>query len=249
MTLYGRFIKATGFIIFLAAMVSCVHVGTSKLATRSYIPTAPTSHLVNIPSLETETVVEVGQSMCSTAKKLAFHAIELQKEIIHKGTNRGYAFTYTIPIGTLVQRGADANGTFFQAEQKLRLQFNSDFNFVKGGVYIPTDNSKPPEIFWFAIDTGVPLNDPHPDIQYEPTNYDEWGKDSFKRELVYTGISQNTISVLYREYMDDMARPAFSQELKYDLSQGDIIGFKGSRFQVIKANNTSIKYKVIKYLD
>ena len=245
MTLYGRFIKATGFIIFMSALVSCM----SKLATRSYIPTAPTSYIVNVPSLETETVIDVGQSMCSTAKKLEFHAIELQKEIIHKGINLGYTFTYTIPIGTLVQRGSDANGTFFQAEQKLRVQFDSDFGFVTGGVYIPTDDSKPPEIYWIATDIGAPLNDPHPGIQYELTMYDEWGKGSFKRELVYTGISQNTISVLYREYMDDMARPAFSQELKYDLSQGDIIGFKGSRFQVFKANNTSIKYKVIKHLD
>jgi hypothetical protein len=46
-----------------------------------------------------------------------------------------------------------------------------------------------------------------------------------------------------------MARPAFSQELKYDLAQGTAIGYKGARFEVIRANNTGISYKVLKSLD
>ena len=77
----------------------------------------------------------------------------------------------------------------------------------------------------------------------------EWRADSFKRELVYSGVSQNTISILYREFSDNMARPAFSQDLKYDLSQGKEIGFKGARFEVTKASNTGIVYKVLKALD
>ena len=48
--------------------------------------------------------------------------------------------------------------------------------------------------------------------------------------------------------MGDLARPAFSQELRYDLKDGDEIGYKGARFKVIKANNVSIKYKVTKHL-
>ncbi|NGZ88145.1 hypothetical protein [Duganella aceris] len=71
---------------------------------------------------------------------------------------------------------------------------------------------------------------------------------SYKKELVYSGISQGTISILYREYMGDLLRPAFSQELRYDLKDGDEIGYKGARFKVIKANNVSIKYKVTKHL-
>ena len=46
-----------------------------------------------------------------------------------------------------------------------------------------------------------------------------------------------------------MARPAFTEDLKYDLSQGDVIGYKGARFKIITANNLSIRYMVLKPLD
>ena len=46
-----------------------------------------------------------------------------------------------------------------------------------------------------------------------------------------------------------MARPAFSQELKYDISQGKEIGYKSARFEIIKATNTELTYKVLKPLE
>mgnify|MGYP001043013533 CR=1 FL=1 len=50
---------------------------------------------------------------------------------------------------------------------------------------------------------------------------------------------------MYREYINDMARPAFNQELQYDLNESNIIGFKGLRIEVILATNTKIEYKVL----
>jgi hypothetical protein len=76
-----------------------------------------------------------------------------------------------------------------------------------------------------------------------------WSTDSLKSELIYGGLSQKTISISYREFVDKTARPAFTQEIKYDLNDGDVIGFRGARFQVLKATNTNIKYKIIKVLD
>src|ERR1700674_5426084 len=40
---------------------------------------------------------------------------------------------------------------------------------------------------------------------------------SMSQELIYGGVAGNTIKVTYREYGNNMARPAFSQELQYDL--------------------------------
>lgn len=77
----------------------------------------------------------------------------------------------------------------------------------------------------------------------------EVSADNQKKELIYTGVSKNIISILYREYQNDMARPAFSQELKYDLGEGRVIGFKGARFEVLKATNLGITYRVLKHLD
>jgi hypothetical protein len=46
-----------------------------------------------------------------------------------------------------------------------------------------------------------------------------------------------------------MARPAFNQDLKYDLNDGAVIGFRGARFEVIKATNTEIKFRTISPLN
>jgi hypothetical protein len=66
---------------------------------------------------------------------------------------------------------------------------------------------------------------------------------------VYGGVAGNTVSIFYREFCDETARPAFTQDLKYDLSKGDVIGFRGARFQVLSTTNTSIKFKVLKHLE
>jgi hypothetical protein len=68
---------------------------------------------------------------------------------------------------------------------------------------------------------------------------------NFKQELIYNGKSGNIARFLYREYSGTLARPAFSQELTYDLSESTTIGFKKVRIEVLGTTNTSITYKVI----
>ena len=70
----------------------------------------------------------------------------------------------------------------------------------------------------------------------------------FKLELVYQGLTDNKIKVLYREYIDNIARPAFTQNVEYELDgKGKgLIAFKGARIQVLEASSTAITYKVVK---
>jgi hypothetical protein len=67
----------------------------------------------------------------------------------------------------------------------------------------------------------------------------------FKQELIYNGKVGNSIKCTYREYVNDIARPAFTQDLQYDLSESSIIGIKGMRIEVIKTTNIGIKYKIL----
>gem|GEM_PF-2705806 len=71
------------------------------------------------------------------------------------------------------------------------------------------------------------------------------GRGSFKAELIYTGRVGEVITISYREYVDDMARPAFYQELKYDLGRENEIIFKSLRVKVIEATNKNITFQVI----
>lgn len=236
-------------LLFFVTLTSILTGCVSGLATRSFSPVATSSQTVSLPLLDIPSEAEVGQSMISTAKRSVIPAIQLDQDVSHSGINLGYNFTVTIQQGVLPLRATDLGGKFYQAKDDLKFVVGGGVHKVKGGVFVPNDNIKPTEIFWIAPDILRPLNDVHPEINFKPAVFEQWDADSFKRELVYSGVSQNTISILYREFQNDMARPAFSQELKYDLSQGTAIGYKGARFEVIKANNTGITYKVLKAME
>ena len=45
--------------------------------------------------------------------------------------------------------------------------------------------------------------------------------------------------------MPEAARPAFNQDVQYDLSEGKTIGFKGARVEIVEATNTNIRYRVL----
>jgi hypothetical protein len=70
-------------------------------------------------------------------------------------------------------------------------------------------------------------------------------RDSFQQTLIYNGKIGNRIALGYRESSGSIARPAFSNEVAYDLSESNVLGYKGARIEVVKATNTEITYKVI----
>jgi hypothetical protein len=67
---------------------------------------------------------------------------------------------------------------------------------------------------------------------------------SFKRELVYNGKSKDTIKIQYREYKDNFARAAFFQDLVYDMTESNNVGFRGMNIEVLEATNSYIKFIV-----
>lgn len=253
-------------VLATAALSACVTVTRSALSKRDYIPErrdAP--EIVYAPKVNSEAEAEVGESMVSTSRRTVVPGIKLKSEVVHPGENLGHQYTLMIPRGALLAASAhDSEGVFFLAEKPLDFAADGTVVQVSGGVYVPNVSPSSTEIFWLGKDrvtgndaieirtygaTHAPLTDEHPHIQFEPTQIERWGVESFKRELVYGGTSENTVTVLYREFSDNIARPAFSQELKYDLSKGDVIGFRGARFQVLKVTNTAIKFKPLKHLE
>ncbi len=70
------------------------------------------------------------------------------------------------------------------------------------------------------------------------------GKPSLQKNLVYSGRSGKTIMLSYREFQNDYARPAFTQDLTFDVSSDRVVGFRGARIEILNATNTTITYKV-----
>lgn len=69
--------------------------------------------------------------------------------------------------------------------------------------------------------------------------------NSFQQTLIYSGRIGDRITLGYREFSNNMARPAFNNDVEYDLNESKIVGYKGARVEVIKATNQEIKYKVL----
>jgi hypothetical protein len=68
---------------------------------------------------------------------------------------------------------------------------------------------------------------------------------AFRAQIIYSGIDGNTIRAVYREFVNDFARPAFNQELQYDLRESRTIAYKSMRIEVIRAGNAEIEYRVL----
>jgi len=83
------------------------------------------------------------------------------------------------------------------------------------------------------------------EANYEKKTCRVAGSDSFQKTLIYSGKAGDKINIGYREFSHDLARPALNNEVEYDLSESNIIGYKGARIEIIEATNESIKYKVI----
>ncbi|MDH4943525.1 hypothetical protein [Sulfurimonas sp. C5] len=84
-------------------------------------------------------------------------------------------------------------------------------------------------------------------IDYTDIQSTEYSKESFKYIVLYQGKIGNKIKISFREFLNDMARPAFTQNIEYELDDKEttLIGFKGLRIEVLKATNLDITYKVV----
>ena len=97
--------------------------------------------------------------------------------------------------------------------------------------------------------TGINFNHIKEKLEYTETYAPVPKKDYFKQEFIYNGRVGNALKFIYREYVDDVARPAFTQDLQYDLAESKIIGFRGLRIEVVSATNTNIEYKVLSHFN
>ena len=84
------------------------------------------------------------------------------------------------------------------------------------------------------------------DARYEEMTIEEQNGPTNVQEFIYNGRVGDAVKFVYREFKNSYARPAFTQEVQYDLSHSDEIGFQDLRIKVIDATNTDITYTVIR---
>ncbi len=71
-------------------------------------------------------------------------------------------------------------------------------------------------------------------------------ENALQQTLIYSGKVGDKINISYREFSNDVARPAFNHDVEYDLSESMTIGYKGAQIEIIEATNELIRYKVLR---
>lgn len=83
-------------------------------------------------------------------------------------------------------------------------------------------------------------------VPYEVSESDEVTEveGDFKFQFLYQGLSKGEVKIAYREFINGLARPAFDQDVSYELDVDGTgtIGFKGMRIKVLKATGHNIRY-------
>ena len=74
---------------------------------------------------------------------------------------------------------------------------------------------------------------------------------NFEQTLTYSGKDGSVIKVFYREAerapqgWGMMARPAFTQELTYDIATNPVVAFRDTRIEIREATSTAIRFVVL----
>lgn len=193
--------------------------------------------VINLPLIGIDSRTDVGQTMISaiaTGKKSGIQVEEpLNFEVgLLFGSQKVFIDAIKVPY-----YGENENGTYFGGGS--------------AAIFIPFSNEK--SMMGCYLPASAIICDSFADIgitpKVKPIEIDFFPKLANKKELVYLGGNSKSISILYREFIGDYIKPAFTQEYKYDISEDRVIGFKGARFEVIKADNTEVIYRAIKHLE
>lgn len=229
------------------ALAGCASSKPSDRLIRSIQKIERKPELVKLPEINKTLTVEIGDSLISEQYRYADPALEVTEKLSIETSNIGRDFTLSIHPGKYIAKGQDEYGIFYESVTGKLTANDEHLNSIKFGVYATSSSPATIEIYTLTSD-GRPLSYPAKNLSFKKFDIESTASTRFTKELVYTGVSKNIITILYREYSDGVARPAFTQELKYDIGEGNIFGFKGARFEIIRATNTGLTYKAISHL-
>ncbi|GGX33117.1 hypothetical protein GCM10007242_45250 [Pigmentiphaga litoralis] len=182
---------------------------------------------VSYPEVGTVTTASVGDHLLKKGFIAEEGVLVVQKSTV--------GFAYQIPEGKYRQLGFDEQDDFYSAVGVTKSALHDPIQALSVG--------KQPSAQLCVVTTlGSRLCY---DADYErQTQISERG-NSFQQTLIYSGRIGNKINVGYREFSSSAARPAFNNDVEYDLSSSKTIGYKGALLEIMDATNSSVTYKVL----
>jgi hypothetical protein len=200
-------------------------------------PVEPIQDAYDDVKLDEIYILDIGQPLLTTGVLQYYSAIEIKSIEIERSQRRYFDIKLGDVLALLLE---DKNREYYFAlNDNERLK---GISISKKGEVVQT--------FRMNNMSNYPLFGNVTNFSFEYTKTPNLDcRDCFKQEFVYNGKIGNNLKFLYREYKDSMIRASFNQEINYNLDDGNIVGFKGARIEVVETTNTSITYKVLKGFD
>lgn len=211
---------------------------------------------IEIPATGEISTVELGDTLVSKQVFEAIKGITLTKE--HIITNSGekreamreHCWLSKLKSGYYIAEYENADYLFYSHTSSPSTDKPSGTKCDNGGFtsFGVAQSKKSKDVYkswykkyWNMNEDKVDINN----INIEPFISE---KGVFKQEFYYNGKVGSQLKFSYREFTEDgFARNSFSQDVVYDLNDSTIIGFKGAKFEIVTATNSSIEYKVISH--
>ncbi len=201
----------------------------------------PRIELVDRPPIQATSQVEVGQAILEKGKLSTFDGLRLKNQLTW---GDGLILRkFTIEPGQLRAGLKDETYTYFFSD---RMRFydalKGTMPYDEGGLCTMTDDPSHVRLF---VEAGRCSINPNAKPDIEPVRITDEGAQHFRQELIYTGRSGETVKFLYREFSGERSEMPLSQDVQYDLKDGNVVGFKGARIEILEATNTKLAYRVL----
>jgi len=194
------------------------------------------SKRISFPELGKVVTSNVGDEMLNQGVYTEMESLKVNSEII-----LGIFSNYSLQQGYYDKQGEDRNNEFYMPAQGLGAgMVNRSALADHWKCVIYTKDGR--EIGIITIFNEA-IKENARDVQRIKRPI--LSENSFQQTLLYSGKVGNKVKVGYREFSGPQARPAFSNDVDYDLDVSKVIGYKGARIEIIDATNESITYKVI----
>lgn len=209
------------FLFFSMIFTSC----TSMVVPSGFVSEKSVDFI--IPELGVENTVAIGDSILREGKTVTQDVIMLHSSF---GTEN---FGAHHPTGEYCLIG--------EKDGSMIYQFNKSFGTGWGFAYPQLIEESDGIIYRKTLSGQVELQST--DYKKEQVTKDD--SDAYEQSLIYTGSDGTILKFTYREFINDMARAAFTIDATYNTSKDKILRFKSVVLEVIDFDNQSITYKLI----
>jgi hypothetical protein len=223
---YKDYLKTITFCLFVSLIfISC---GTSFKKVQPH-------KIENIkPELNKSFIIEIGESLIENELSQNYDAIILDEDL----KPESYYVDKKFRSGDMLIKTGESIDYYLYEEIKSQNQNINVFGIALG------KGNKENMMYSTSNSHSIKLLKLKNDVKYKKNDYKISNDYYFKQVFIYNGKVGNGVKFIYREFINNIARPAFQQDLQYDLLESNIIGFKGLRIEIINVTNTSIEYKI-----